>query len=100
MMNIKEEDFTFDTDGESIQYLKEIVEKMMLEHGILSKEAVGRINKVWLKVGSVKGEGDPIYRESPVYWAYHFYYGKDSFWWVERREENNLPPLKPLPYLK
>jgi hypothetical protein len=37
-----------------------------------------------------------VYRESPNYWANHFMFGKDSYWWVHNREGIEL--LKPLPY--
>lgn len=41
-----------------------------------------------------------MHRELPEYWANHFYYGKESYWWLaeERRAENGLAPLAPLPH--
>ena len=93
-------DFRFETDEQSVEYLRQAVEAMMKSFGITREEAIGRINQEWSHVRGVVGEFDEIYRETPVYWANHFMFGKSQFWWIEgaKREKNKLPPLARLPY--
>lgn len=102
MIKINKKDLNFRTDKESLQYFIEIVEIMMKRFGLPKQEAIGRINKSWNHVEEVVGD-DWIYREFPFYWANHFYFGKESFWWIENVEERvskGLSVLKPLFYEK
>lgn len=100
MIKVENSDFKFETDEESITYLVEIIEIMMTRFGITSAESKGRINNSFSHLSTIIGEEEFIYREFPSYWANHFYFGKESFWWVEgeERENLNLPKLKPNPY--
>jgi hypothetical protein len=93
-------DFRFETDEQSVEYLRKAVEAMMKSFGVTREEAIGRINQEWSHVGAVVGEFDEIYRETPVYWANRFMFGKSQFWWIEgaKREKHKLPPLVRLPY--
>jgi hypothetical protein len=100
MIPVSSSDFAFATDRESLAYLREIVETMMRSFGIQPAECIGRINASWSHVQAVVGENDEIYREMPPYWANHFMYGKESFWWMKPadRERRGMPPLRPLPF--
>ena len=100
MLHVSTSDFRFDTDAEALDYLRGVIETMMTSFGITREEALGRINVVWSPVGAVTGPEDLMYHELPVYWANHFYFGKESCWWLDedRRQELGLPPLAPLPY--
>ena len=99
MIRVSADDFDFDTDEDARDYLQSIVEAMMRKFGIPRDEAIARINSEWSHVSKVVGEEDYMYREMPGYWANHFYYGKESFWWLDppKRSEMGLPPLSPLP---
>ncbi len=83
--------FTFQTDEESEAYCEEIFLEMARLFGISKSEAIGRINRDWDSLVLV-GQDDVIYHEDPEYWAKTIYYGKDSFWWL------NKGSLKPRPY--
>ena len=98
MLKMSKEDFRFGTDEESLAYLVEVVELMMTRFGIKKAEAVLRINRSFSHVEAVTGEDDIIYSEFPIYWANYFYYGKESYWWLDpaQRTEMNLPKLRPI----
>ena len=100
MIQVDASEFHFQTDVESVGYLRAIVEHMMVAFGISREECIGRINNMWSHVDSVTGEFDPIYRENTAYWANYFVYGIDSRWWVgpSLRKRLGLPELKRLPY--
>jgi hypothetical protein len=100
MIAIGASDFAFETDPESLEYLRLVVESMMRLFGITSAECIGRINQRWAHVSAVKGEFDEIYREQPGYWAQEFMYGHAALWWITGtdRVKKGLPPLNPLPY--
>jgi hypothetical protein len=94
MIEVNSTDFQFATDEESLAYLQKIVESMLQLFEVKPKHCIECINRAWSHMPMV-GD-DLVYRESPYYWANHFMFGKDSYWWVYNRE--GLEPLKPLPY--
>ena len=98
MIRVSGDDFDFETDEEAQEYLQSIVEAMMRKLGITRDESIARINSSWSHVDKVVGEDDYMYHELPGYWANHFYYGKESYWWLDspKRSELGLPPLSPL----
>jgi hypothetical protein len=46
-------DFRFETDEQSVAYLRQVVEAMMKLFGIAREEAIGRINQEWSHVRAV-----------------------------------------------
>src|ERR1700737_1101037 len=100
MIPVTASDFVFETDQESLEYLRLIIESMMRTFGTTPAECIGRMNQSWSHVPAVKGKFDEIYREMPSYWAQEFMYGHASFWWItgSDRESKGLPQLRPLPY--
>jgi hypothetical protein len=79
--------FNFETDDESQKFCNAIAEKMSSLFGISIDEAVGRVNREW-EGNSIIGD-DIIYHETEEYWANNIFYGKDSDWWLSRK---NLKP--------
>jgi hypothetical protein len=96
MSKLTSTDFRFLTDKEALEYLQNIVEDMVQLFSVKSEDCIECINQAWSHEPMVGL--DLVYRESPDYWAKHFMYGKNSYWWVPNREECGHKPLEPLPY--
>ncbi|GMK38552.1 hypothetical protein PCCS19_16060 [Paenibacillus sp. CCS19] len=84
--------FVFDTDNSTYKFCECIVNRMITSFGLSDEEAVGRINNLWAKLGSIL-EGDIMFHETPEFWAYDIYYGHDSSWW-HRLDDPSLRPIK------
>lgn len=94
MKRLSSTDFQFATDEESLAYLQEIVECMVRLFDVKPEHCIECIDRAWSDLPMVGN--DLVYRESPTYWANHFMFGRDSYWWVRDRE--HLEPLQPLSF--
>jgi hypothetical protein len=88
-------------DQKADEFLDEVQAELQRLFGISAAEARYRIDQGWshLPDRSIGGPEEIAYHEEPYYWAHHFYYGKDSFWWIVGPERTRLghPPLTPIP---
>jgi hypothetical protein len=91
--------FPYAVDAEAETFIASIIGEMCTRFGIAQEKAEARVAGVWgrLKIG---GPEEIAYHEDEAFWACNFYYGKDSFWWIqgEEREAQGLPPLRPAPF--
>ena len=94
MSEITPNTFKFATDEDARAYLQKIVDSMMKLFNVREEDCIEYINDVWSHLPII-GE-DLLYRESPEYWVNHFVFGKESYWWIQNREQHGI--LKPLPY--
>jgi len=82
--------FDFGTDKESQFFCESIAREMVRLFNISHDEAIGRINREWMR-RKIIGD-DVIYHETENYWAKNIYFGKSSEWWLSPLS------LKPKPY--
>jgi len=92
--------YKFLTDDEGERFCYQIYMELMSQFGISKEEAITRINQEW-ENKSLTGTS-MVYHVTPEEWAKNIYWGRNSYWWIERekREELKLPPLIPQPLRK